>query len=97
VAGIEPEREQFYLEASRLKLKNIYSKWQVKNERGNNSTWGPAYSSSRISTATGRYRIRERTILPGGQPTQAQEYLHQVAGIEPVREHFYLEASLHKP
>jgi hypothetical protein len=29
VAGIEPEREQFYLEASLLKLKNIYTKWQV--------------------------------------------------------------------
>jgi hypothetical protein len=27
------QREQFYLEASLLKLKNIYSKWQVKPER----------------------------------------------------------------
>jgi hypothetical protein len=67
VAGIEPVREQFYLEASLLKLKNIYAKWQVKY-------------------------TRERTVLPGGQPAQAQKYLQQVAGIEPVS----LEASLLK-
>jgi hypothetical protein len=35
VAGIEPVREQFYQEASLLKLKNIYIKWQVKNQREN--------------------------------------------------------------
>jgi hypothetical protein len=29
---MEPEGEQFYQEASLLKLKNIYSKWQVKNQ-----------------------------------------------------------------
>jgi hypothetical protein len=38
VAGIEPVREHFYLEASLLKLKNIYTKWQVKNKRENSST-----------------------------------------------------------
>ncbi len=37
MAGIGPEREQFYLEASLLKLKNIYSKWQVKNQKENSS------------------------------------------------------------
>jgi hypothetical protein len=77
VAGIEPEREQFYLEASLLKLKNIYTKWQVKNKRENSSTWRPACLSSRISTANGRYRTSERTVLPAGQPAQAQEYLQQ--------------------
>jgi hypothetical protein len=29
VTGEEPKREQFYQEASLLKLKNVYSKWQV--------------------------------------------------------------------
>jgi hypothetical protein len=38
VAGKEPVREQFYLEASLLKLKIIYSKWQVNNQRENSST-----------------------------------------------------------
>jgi hypothetical protein len=65
--------EQFYLEVSLLKLKNIYSKWQVY--------W---------------YRTSERTVLPRGQPAQSQKYQQQVAGIEPVREQFYLEASLLK-
>jgi hypothetical protein len=54
VAGKEPEREQFYQEASLLKLKNIYTKWQVKNQRENSSTRRPACSSLRISTASGR-------------------------------------------
>jgi hypothetical protein len=67
------QREQFYLEASLLKLKNIYSKWQVKNQRESSST------------------------VHGCQPAQAQEYLQQVAGKEPEREQFYLEASLLKP
>jgi hypothetical protein len=94
VAGKEPEREQFYQEASLLKLKNIDSKWQVKNQRENSSTWRPACTSSGTSTASGRCRTIERTVLPGGQPALAQEYLQQMAGIEPVREEFYLEASL---
>jgi hypothetical protein len=49
-----------------------------------------------LGTPSGRYRTRDRTVLPGGQPTQAQEYLHQVAGKESEREQFYLEASLLK-
>jgi hypothetical protein len=96
VAGKESEREQVYLGAGLLKLKNIYSKWQVKNQRENSSTWRPACTSSRISTPSGRYRTSERTVLPGGQPAQGQIYLQLVAGKEPKREQFHLEASLLK-
>jgi hypothetical protein len=33
VSGEVSEREQFFLEASLLKLKNIYRKWQVRTMR----------------------------------------------------------------
>jgi hypothetical protein len=37
---------------------------------------------------------KEQFYLPSGQLAQAQEYLRQVAGMDPMRQQFYLEASL---
>jgi hypothetical protein len=50
---------------------------------------------ARIATVRCRYRTSERIFLSGGQPTEAQEYLKQVAGKVPEREHCHLGASLH--
>jgi hypothetical protein len=63
VAGKELLGEQFYLEASPLKLKNIYSKWQVKNQRENSSTvpgCQPAQAQEYLQQVAGKEPEREQ-------------------------------------